>query len=213
MQATLFVGEGVTKVRLTGGEPTIRRDLVPLATEIGRLPGLETLAMTTNGITLARQLPALRAAGLTALNISLDTLQPERFVELTRRQGHGRVMQAIHSAVELGFTVKVNVVLMRGVNDDELLPFVALARRLPINVRFIEYMPFDDNAWSRAKMVRPSSSDTHALILPIRPWSMNPDSRCSPSIDAVSRTGQSAAQWSAHAAMPVHRTGTRASSQ
>jgi molybdenum cofactor biosynthesis enzyme MoaA len=154
-QAGLFVAEGANKIRLTGGEPTVRRDLVGISRRLAALPGLQTLAMTTNGLALGRQLAPLRAAGMSALNISLDTLREERFVELTRRRGGARVLAAVRDAVAHGFAVKVNVVLMRGVNDDELLDFVELARELPVNVRFIEYMPFDDNAWSRAKMVRP----------------------------------------------------------
>lgn len=144
----------MNKIRLTGGEPTVRRDLVKITQKLGDLPGLTSLAMTTNGIVLGRQLPALRAAGMKTLNISLDTLHADRFEEMTRRRGHERVLASIHDAVALGFQVKVNVVLMRGVNDDELVPFVELARTLPINVRFIEYMPFDDNAWTKQKMVR-----------------------------------------------------------
>ena len=165
MQADLFVSEGVNKIRVTGGEPTVRRDLAAISQQLTALLGLQTLAMTTNGIALSRQLPALRAAGMSALNISLDTLQEERFVELTRRQGCARVLRSIHEAVAQGFQVKVNVVLMRGVNDDELLDFVALAEQMPINVRFIEYMPFDDNAWSRAKMVRLPSLRVRLLRL------------------------------------------------
>lgn len=155
-QARIFVEAGVNKIRLTGGEPTVRKDLVAITQALGALPGLTSLAMTTNGIVLGRQLPALRAAGMKTLNISLDTLDPERFERMTRRRGHDRVLAAIHSAVAQGFTVKVNVVLMRGVNDEELVPFVELARALPINIRFIEYMPFDDNAWTKQKMVRTS---------------------------------------------------------
>jgi cyclic pyranopterin phosphate synthase len=152
--AALFVRAGVTKVRLTGGEPTVRRDLVDIARGIGALPGLETLAMTTNGLALARSLPALRAAGLSALNISLDTLRPERFEALTRRPGHARVLAAIDAALSAGFgPVKVNCVVMRGVNDDEIGDFVGLTRSTPVNVRFIEYMPFDDNVWATSKLV------------------------------------------------------------
>jgi cyclic pyranopterin phosphate synthase len=154
MQARIFVAEGVTKVRLTGGEPTVRGDLADIACQLSALPGLQTLAMTTNGLVLERHLPALRRAGLSALNISLDTLKPDRFEQLTRHRGHERVLSSIHAAVAKGFSVKVNVVVMRGVNDDELLEFVDMTRDLPINVRFIEYMPFDDNAWSQRKLVR-----------------------------------------------------------
>jgi len=97
---------------------------------------------------------ALRAAGLTAVNISLDSLVPAKFELLTRRLGHDRVLAAIDSALAAGFApVKVNCVVMRGINDDELLDFVALTRDRPINVRFIEYMPFDGNAWQPKKVV------------------------------------------------------------
>jgi len=152
--ARLFVHAGVTKVRLTGGEPTLRPDLVQLCSQLSALPGLRTLAMTSNGIALARALPALRDAGLSALNISLDTLRPHRFEALARRPGHAKVLRAIDTALALGYDpLKVNVVVMRGVNDDELAAWVALTRHAPLNVRFIEYMPFDGNVWSDSKMV------------------------------------------------------------
>ncbi|KAL6762460.1 hypothetical protein V8C86DRAFT_1784679 [Haematococcus lacustris] len=152
--ARLFVEAGVRKVRLTGGEPTLRPDLTSLVTQLSALPGLACLAMTTNGITLARQLPALKTAGLTALNISLDTLQPERFLQLARRPGLPKVLRSLDTALALGYDlVKVNVVVMRGVNDDELPDFVSLTRDKPINVRFIEYMPFDGNVWTDKKLV------------------------------------------------------------
>ena len=96
---------GVTKIRLTGGEPTVRKDIIDIAQGLGSLPGLQTLAITSNGINLNRQLPALKAAGLSALNISLDTLQPERFEQMTRRPaaGHGKVMAAIENALRMGY--------------------------------------------------------------------------------------------------------------
>ena len=103
---------------------------------------------------LAKKLPALRAAGITAVNISLDTLVPAKFELLTRRTGHDRVLASVRAALAAGFApVKVNCVVMRGVNEDELLDFVALTRDADINVRFIEYMPFDGNAWAARKMV------------------------------------------------------------
>lgn len=152
----LFVGAGVDKIRLTGGEPTIREDLTDLVRQLSLLKneGLKTIAMTTNGIKLHRSLPQLKAAGLNALNISLDTLRSERFEKLTRRKGLSRVLSSIDTAVTLGYDpVKVNVVLMRGVNDDEIPMFVEMTRDRPINIRFIEYMPFDGNVWSESKMV------------------------------------------------------------
>lgn len=101
--ARLFAAAGVNKVRLTGGEPTLRKDLVEIVRQLAAIDGIESIALTTNGITLARNLSALKDAGLTHLNISLDTLRPERFLALTRRQGHGRVLEAIRLASELGF--------------------------------------------------------------------------------------------------------------
>ncbi|KFM22739.1 Cyclic pyranopterin monophosphate synthase, mitochondrial [Auxenochlorella protothecoides] len=152
--ARLFVSAGVDKIRLTGGEPTLRKDLVRLVASLSALPGLASIGITTNGLTLGRQLAALRSAGLTHLNISLDTLRPDRFVTLTRRQGHARVLASIQEAIAQGYDpVKVNVVVMRGVNDDEIADFVEMTRHAPINVRFIEYMPFDGNVWSDKKMV------------------------------------------------------------
>lgn len=112
MQARMFVAAGVDKIRLTGGEPTVRRDLLDIVQRLNRLRplGLKTIAMTSNGLTLAKQLPALQEAGLSALNISLDSLQSERFEKLTRRRGHSRVLDSIHKAVELGFDpVKVRL--------------------------------------------------------------------------------------------------------
>ena len=153
----LFALAGVTKVRLTGGEPTIRRDLPDIVKRISSVPGIRDVGITSNGLVLASngKLRALRDNGLTLLNLSLDTLDPERFVQLTRRKGHERVMAAIDEALALGYApVKVNVVVMKGVNDDELGSFVELTRRKNINVRFIEYMPFDGNVWSDEKMVR-----------------------------------------------------------
>eukprot|EP00899_Mesostigma_viride_P003891 jgi/Mesvir1/13502/Mv25217-RA.1 len=152
--ARVFVLGGVDKIRLTGGEPTVRKDLVDICRALTSLPGLRTLSMTTNGIVLASKLPALREAGLNALNISLDTLHEDKFVRLTRRKGHARVLQAVEAAMALGFDpVKVNVVVMRGINDDEVLDFVEMTRGAPINVRFIEFMPFDGNVWNVNKMV------------------------------------------------------------
>jgi len=120
------------------------------------LPGLETVAMTTNGLTLSRKLPALMEAGLNALNISLDTLIPEKFEFVSRRPkaGHAKVLNAIEKSLEMGFNpVKVNCVVMRGLNEDEILDFVDWTRERNVDVRFIEYMPFDGNKWNTNKMV------------------------------------------------------------
>ncbi|XP_048661200.1 molybdenum cofactor biosynthesis protein 1 isoform X4 [Marmota marmota marmota] len=152
--ARLFVKEGVDKIRLTGGEPLIRPDVVDIVAKLHRLEGLKTIGVTTNGINLARLLPALQKAGLTAINISLDTLVPAKFEFIVRRKGFHKVMEGIHKAIELGYSpVKVNCVVMRGLNEDELLDFVTLTKGLPLDIRFIEYMPFDGNKWNFKKMV------------------------------------------------------------
>ncbi|KAF6146961.1 hypothetical protein GIB67_036680 [Kingdonia uniflora] len=152
--ANLFVSSGVDKIRLTGGEPTIRKDIEDICLQLSNLKGLKTLAMTTNGITLAKRLPKFKECGLNLLNISLDTLVPAKFEFLTRRKGHGRVMESINAAIDLGYNpVKVNCVVMRGFNDNEICDFVELSREKPINVRFIEFMPFDGNVWNVKKLV------------------------------------------------------------
>ncbi|XP_054000848.1 molybdenum cofactor biosynthesis protein 1 isoform X2 [Hylaeus anthracinus] len=152
--ADLFVKEGVHKIRLTGGEPTVRKDIVDIIAGLKQLPGLKEVAITTNGLTLSRQLPALQRAGLDAINISLDTLKESRFEHFTRRKGWSRVIAAIDLAVQLGYNpTKVNCVIMKGFNDDELIDFVNLTKDSPIDVRFIEYMPFQGNKWNENKMV------------------------------------------------------------
>lgn len=115
---------------------------------------MEKLSFTTNGMLLARKAPALREAGVTGINVSLDTLEEHKFTLLTRRTGHARVLASLDAALAAGFEeVKVNAVVMRGVNDDELPAFVELTRDRPLHVRFIEYMPFDSNGWAEAGFV------------------------------------------------------------
>jgi cyclic pyranopterin phosphate synthase len=146
----IFVGLGIDKIRLTGGEPLTRRDVGAIAARLGALPGLKTLAMTTNGISLAGRAQGLRDAGLNAITISLDTLRRERFREIAQRDQFDAVMDGIEASLAAGFSpVKINCVVMRGINDDEILDFVDWAKDRPINVRFIEYMPFRDNHWSK----------------------------------------------------------------
>ncbi|KAH8878876.1 molybdenum cofactor biosynthesis protein 1 B [Thozetella sp. PMI_491] len=157
--SSLFVSEGVTKIRLTGGEPTVRRDIVPLMQQIGalRAHGLKELCLTTNGLSLHRKLDAMVEAGLTGVNLSLDTLDPWQFQLMTRRAGFSAVQKSIDRILELnragaGIKFKINCVVMRGLNHNEILPFVELTRDQDIEVRFIEYMPFDGNKWSEGKM-------------------------------------------------------------
>ncbi|KAL4955994.1 hypothetical protein BDW69DRAFT_102005 [Aspergillus filifer] len=158
--SSVFVSQGVTKIRLTGGEPTVRKDIVPLMQSIGELrrDGLKELCLTTNGISLHRKLEPMVEAGLTGVNLSLDTLDPFQFQIMTRRKGFEAVMKSIERILELnkmgaGIKLKINCVVMRGLNEREIIPFVEMGRDSPIEVRFIEYMPFDGNKWSQGKMV------------------------------------------------------------
>lgn len=146
--ATWFVENGVSKLRLTGGEPLLRKDLIPLIENLNNL-GLEQIGMTTNGVTLSKYLPDLVTAGMTHVNISLDSLQPEKFARLTRRPKnyHTRVMQAIEDCAKLlPNRTKVNCVVLPD-NLDEIQDFCEMTRDLPVDIRFIEYMPFNENKW------------------------------------------------------------------
>ncbi|KAI9350518.1 hypothetical protein DFJ73DRAFT_832480 [Zopfochytrium polystomum] len=152
----LFVSQGVTKIRLTGGEPTLRKDLEQIVEGLNELRplGLHTIGMTTNGLTLHRNAAALRQRGLSHVNISLDTLDRLKFELMTRRKGFEHVLKSIHASLDAGFdSVKLNAVVIKNVNDGELLDFVELTRELPIYVRFIEYMPFDGNQWKDKKFL------------------------------------------------------------
>lgn len=169
--ARIFVEHGVDKIRLTGGEPLVRKNVEELIERLGCLPGLNTLAITTNGLLLPKKLERLRAAGVNLLNISLDTLDRERFESITRRKGFEQVLQAIEMALDYGYDpVKINCVVMRGVNDDEVSDFVELTRERAIEVRFIEYMPFQGNGWSHdafipyAEIIERIERDHPALV-------------------------------------------------
>jgi len=158
--SSLFVSQGVTKIRLTGGEPTVRKDIVPLMQSIGNLrrDGLRELCLTTNGISLHRKLDPMVEAGLTGINLSLDTLDPFQYQIMTRRKGLDAVLKSINRVLEMhrmgaGIKLKINCVVMRGINDREIVPFVEMGRDNPIEIRFIEYMPFDGNKWSEGKML------------------------------------------------------------
>ncbi len=144
---------GVDGIRLTGGEPTVRARLSVLVEMLASL-GVD-LSMTTNGVTLPLVAPALRKAGLKRVNISCDSLQRDRFARLARRDQLGRVLEGIDAALDAGFSpVKVNCVVMRGVNDDEIADFVHFGRRKGVEVRFIEFMPLDaDGIWTSNTVV------------------------------------------------------------
>jgi cyclic pyranopterin phosphate synthase len=151
----LFVGLGIREVKLTGGEPTVRGDLVEIVRRLRAVePALE-LSMTTNGLLLARLASSLRAAGLDRVTVSCDSLLRHRYEAMTRRDALERVRAGLIAADEAGFSpIKINCVVVAGTNEDEVLDFAELARSTGYEVRFIEYMPLDaDHTWERSKVV------------------------------------------------------------
>ena len=151
----VFMDLGVDKIRLTGGEPLLRRDLPQLVRLLADKPKLRDLALTTNGVLLAEQARALHEAGLHRVTVSLDTLRPERFAALTRRANHGQVLEGIAALASAGFTgTKLDTVVMRHINDDELAELIEYGRRVPAEVRFIEYMDVGGaTRWTMDKVV------------------------------------------------------------
>jgi cyclic pyranopterin phosphate synthase len=144
---------GVDKVRLTGGEPLMRRGLEKLVELLVAVPGIKDVGLTTNGLLLAEHARSLFDAGLRRLNVSLDTLDPERFRQLARRDGVERVVAGVLAAKEAGFRpIKVNAVVIRGVNDVDVVPLARFARRHGLEMRYIEYMPIGAEAWERDKV-------------------------------------------------------------
>lgn len=153
--SSILVGLGIRKIRVTGGEPMLRKGLPDLISRLAGIPGVEDLALTTNGFNLYERVDVLRKAGLQRVTISLDSLRPDRFFEITRSRDFEKVLRSISAAREAGLRpVKVNCVVVRGVNDDEILDFVQFAWQQRIEVRFIEFMPIDeDEGWQREKVV------------------------------------------------------------
>jgi cyclic pyranopterin phosphate synthase len=138
----VFACHGITKIRLTGGEPLVRRGVVDLIKRIARIEGVKDLSLTTNGVLLKDYARDLAEAGLRRINISLDTLQAERFAYITRRDRFKEVWEGIEETMRQGFSpVKINVVVMKGFNDDELRAFARLSLAYPLHIRFIEFMP------------------------------------------------------------------------
>ncbi|MBK9144032.1 MAG: GTP 3',8-cyclase MoaA [Candidatus Melainabacteria bacterium] len=150
----IVVKMGINKIRLTGGEPLLRRGLELLVGKLRSIEGLDVVAMTTNGLLLGDHARMLRQAGLTHLNVSLDSLRPDRFRQIVGLDEHHRVMAGLKEARAVNFrSLKINVVVIDGVNDDEILDFVDLAIDWGVNVRFIEFMPFKNNNWEIDKVV------------------------------------------------------------
>jgi cyclic pyranopterin phosphate synthase len=144
---------GIDKIRLTGGEPLMRRDMPRLVGMLAKIPGIKDIGLTTNGILLAPIAQPLFDAGLKRINISLDTLDPERFRQLARRDGLENVLAGIHAARKAGFDpVKINAVSIRGITEHEVVPLARFAREHGLEMRFIEYMPIGADHWERDKV-------------------------------------------------------------
>ena len=146
---------GIRKLRLTGGEPLVRHDLPRLIAKLAQTPGIEDIALTTNGLLLAEQARALRDAGLQRLNISLDTLNPETFQKISRRDGFEKVLAGIAAAQQVGFDkIKLNAVAIKGLSEPDILPLGRFAREHGLEMRFIEYMPLDaDGKWDNDQVL------------------------------------------------------------
>jgi molybdenum cofactor biosynthesis protein A len=149
--AQKFVEAGVTKIRLTGGEPLVRKDIKPIIEQLSTLN--VSIGISSNGILIDRFIPELIKAKIKNINISLDTLNRQKFQDISRFDKLSQVLSNIDLLINKGFNVKINVVLMKGFNDDEIIDLIALSKHKSIAVRFIEFMPFDGNAWDENKVV------------------------------------------------------------
>ncbi|HTE10818.1 MAG TPA: GTP 3',8-cyclase MoaA [Chitinophagaceae bacterium] len=148
--AKIFVKEGVKKIRLTGGEPLVRKDAAEIILALSALP--VELTLTTNGARLHEFTGVFKQAGLRSINISLDTLLPDKFTLITRRNIFQQVKDNIDLMLQQGLHVKINVVVMKGLNEDEINDFIAWTKDVPVHVRFIEFMPFTGNRWTSNKV-------------------------------------------------------------
>ncbi len=153
--ARVAAGLGITKIRITGGEPLVRRDLAELVRRLARIPGIRDLALTTNGILLGDQAAALHDAGLRRLNVHVDTLDRERFTEIARRDELPRVLEGLQAARRAGYRVKLNAVAVKGLTEPDIVPLALYARENGFELRFIEFMPLDaQNLWDRSRVLQ-----------------------------------------------------------
>ena len=182
--AKIFVQLGVDKIRLTGGEPLVRRDLDLLVGGISQLPGLSDLCLTTNGSLLAEKVEALKAAGLKRINVSIDTLDPEKFQRITKRGDLAKVLEGLFAAKSCGLDpIKINAVIERGVNDDDIVGLVEFSRENGFAIRFIEYMDVgNSNNWTSEKLVsKKEILETVSARFPLR--EVGRESGSAPSVD------------------------------
>jgi len=170
---------GISRVRITGGEPLVRKGVIELSGELMKLPGIEDVSLTTNGTLLTEHAAALRRAGMRRINISLDTLDAEKYKKITRGGDIQKVLDGISAARREGFSpIKINVVAMRGINDDEIAEFARLTIERPVHIRFIEFMPIDiATDWDKNSFI--SSSETRGIIRSV--GTLNPVDRCNKS--------------------------------
>jgi len=140
---SLLVKMGIEKIRITGGEPFVRKDIMQLLTAISQLDGLKELSLTTNGVLTALHVPELKKIGVRSVNLSLDTLDANRFFTITRRDEFANVMATLEALLKHGIEVKINAVVMDGKNTQDIIPLVQMTKELPVSVRFIEEMPFN----------------------------------------------------------------------
>ena len=180
--ARAFVGLGVSKIRLTGGEPLIRHDVSTLIDNLGKLDGLEELTLTTNGSQLEKYADDLHRAGVKRINISLDSLQPERFKRITRSGDLSQVLQGIDSAIATGFEqIKLNAVILKGRNEDEILDLVEFARHKHIDLAFIEEMPLGLIDEHNRALSFCSSDEIHDIVSQRYPLNRSTDTTSGPS--------------------------------
>lgn len=149
--AKLFVQNGVDKIRLTGGEPLLRKDFAIVLGALAKLP--VKLSLTTNAVLIDRYIDELKKAGVNTINVSLDTLKTKQFDVITKRNHFDRAFKNIELLIENGFKVKINVVLLKHTNENEIADFILLTKKWDIAVRFIEFMPFDGNQWDKSRLV------------------------------------------------------------
>src|SRR6478609_7788221 len=175
---TLLADMGVHDIRLTGGEPLVRRDFPTLAGMLAEVPGVEDLSVTTNGFLLERDAEALVRAGVNRFNVSIDSLQKDRFYELTRRDALPQVLRGLEALASFpeAHPIKINAVAIRDFTEEEALPFARFARRTPFEVRFIEFMPLDgDHAWTPEQVL--TGDEIRAAIHAVYPLEPEPRER------------------------------------
>ncbi|MEK6531465.1 MAG: GTP 3',8-cyclase MoaA [Deltaproteobacteria bacterium] len=172
--ARIACGHGVTKIRITGGEPLVRKGMVEFIADMKKIQGLEDLSLTTNGVLLKEFSRRLKDAGLTRVNVSLDSLKRERFLKMTRGDNLSEVLEGLEEALSVGFNpVKINMVVIKDFNDDEIIEFAMLSKVKPYHVRYIEYMPFNtEEGWQKEKCLSAAAiKDIIEKVEPLTPVS------------------------------------------